>query len=126
MLVRKCLVKLFGEKQTVFYDQMLQEAEEVVGKTPQITEVLEKGVNLELYTGASGEGTNTWAIAIIAVHGKGWVFRTKYDSGRINNDLDQMVKECLININNGWNVNYWKQMAEKEVAENRRWIDRYL
>ncbi len=97
---------------------MFLEREMIVrANKPEIRKPIAENMWLELYVADSGEGKKTWAIAVIStlVNGKYW--KTKYDSGRLQDDLNEMANECLVNIRFNWDINYWRRTANYEISK---------
>lgn len=107
--------KLFGKRQTNFYDAFLSGEQAVVNQLPMITRYLADDITLEIYVGDSAAGKDTWAIAVICVSINNKTWRTKYDSGRLNNDLDEMAQECYTNITKGWDLDFFRKQAQKGI-----------
>jgi len=78
---------------------------------PRIVRSLYEGINLELYVANSGAGKDTWAIAVVAVEKRFSIFRTKYDSAKINGDLGIMANECVKFIKTMYGEKHFKDLA---------------
>ena len=126
MVMKRILTNIFGEPQTHFYCMFLKNNDEVKESKPKLVKKLADDIDLELYVGDSGNGKNTWATAVIKIQVGEKDYRTKYDSGRIMNDLDVMAEECLLNIRVHWDLDYWRKEAIEEINSQTRWIDKYL
>lgn len=119
----KLFTSLFKTKKD-FYDLFLEgDSKSVVGKTPALASKLAEDVFLELYAADGGAGEGTWAIAVILVTVGDKTWRTKYDSGRVHNDLGDMQKECFDTIKKNWDLDYWRRIARKEVNK-KSWFRR--
>ena len=114
---------------TIYEDTLIEEVA-VVGKTPDHIEVLKDDISIEFYVGESASGPRTWCTAVVSVKVEELIWKQKYDSGRIFNDLEVFVKECLGNIKLGWEIKTWRRLAREEIEVNltrqerlKRWLD---
>ena len=97
------------------YHPLLKDNQDVINKLPVITRRLADDIFLELYVGDSAMGRDTYATVVILVKVGNKTYRSKYDSGRINNDMEEMVKECVNNIQAGWDLDFIRSSAIREI-----------
>jgi len=112
-LIKK-LINLFDRPRDI-YHPWLKDNKDVVGKLPVMTRRLADDIILELYLGDSAIGRDSYATAVIAVKVGNKTYRSKYDGGRINNDLEEMAQECVDNIKAGWDLDFFRSSARKEI-----------
>lgn len=100
------------------YDSFLKHNPDVVGKSPKNWFVLTPDISILLFTGDSAGGKDTYATAVIRVAYHGGSAFYKYDSGRINNDMDDMLQDCVDNIRRGWDLELWRRYAKEDFRKS--------
>jgi hypothetical protein len=108
------------------YHDWIKDNEEIVGKNPALSRVLSERVVLELYTGPKGNDPHGYAQAVIAVYGKNWVYRSKYDSGPVEDDLEGMANDCEGYIRTMFGLQHFIDQAEEQYRRYTPWWRRLI
>ena len=95
------------------YDMFLRDEDKVKNCKPALVKNLYKDIDLELYTADSGYGENTWCIAVVAIEKRFSIFRTKYDSAKMDRDLESMADRCKNYIKIMWGEKHFRDLANK-------------
>lgn len=104
---------MFWNKPKIIYGDFLKGHRDVVKKKPALVKQLAEDIDLELYIGDSSMGENTWATAVISVKDGNKIFKNKYESGRLKNDLEKMAQECIFHIKNSWGLDHFRKFKGK-------------
>jgi len=106
-------------KKINFYDETLKASNEIQFLKPDLVKSLANDIDIELYFIATSNDPKGYAKAVILVKRSSGTFRYGYDSGRVNNDAETMLQECVDNIKIIWDLNLWRKYAEKQEKQEK-------
>ncbi len=127
--MHKLILKLLNNKKEYrLYDLTLENRDELHNVVPDLAEQIEDDITLEQYLVVSGSGKKDYGITLVCVDlGYNITFRTKYDSGRIENgkDLKHYHNLCKQYLGSNWDMDMYREWAMDALKKNREAFKQY-